>query len=515
VSARRPFSILDAVSDRELFAGWFKDRATWAAWFVFLRALFGLPLAARELALFRECTGRETPPTAPHSEAWLVCGRRAGKSFILSLCAVYLGCFFNYSQHLAPGERATVMIIAADRKQARVIFRYIRALLLTVPMLRKLVARETSEAFDLNNSVTIEVATASFRTTRGYCICAALLDEAAFFRTDDSANPDVEIIASLKPAMSTIATSMMLVASSPYSQRGCLFDAYRRHFGKDGPVLVWRAPTRTMNPTVSQSVVDAAMEADPASAAAEYMAEFRTDVESFVARDVVEAAVVPGRYELPRVEGVRYFGFTDPSGGSSDSMTLAIAHATAPGRVALDVVRERKAPFSPDSVVGEFADTLKSYGITRVHGDRYGGEWPREAFRKCGIDYGVSSKAKSDLYLGLLPLLNSRRVELLDHKRLVVQLCGLERRTARGGRDSIDHAPGGAKDDIVNAVAGAVVTAAQAATDDVVIPDYPELTTKRSGIPAHYLRQGSDSWRPYGPLPESIRTPIPSWFGRG
>jgi hypothetical protein len=512
VSARRRYTILDAVNDRELFAGWFKDRTTWAAWFTFLRSLFGLPLAARELALYRECTGRTEASSGPASEGWLVCGRRAGKSFILALTAVYLAAFHTYRQYLAPGERGVILIIASDRKQARVIFRYVKALLLGVPMLRKLVERETSETFDLNNSTSIEIMAASYRSLRGYTVISALLDELAFWPTDDSANPDTEIIAAIKPAMATIPNAMLLAASSPYAQRGALFDAFKRHHGCDGdPILIWRAPTRTMNPTVPQSVIDQAYEADPQSASAEYGAQFRTDVESYIARDVVEAAVVPGRYELPRVEGVHYFGFTDPSGGSSDSMTLAIAHAIAPGRVALDLVRERRAPFSPDSVVAEFADTLKSYGISRVHGDHYGGEWPREAFRKCGIDYGVASKAKSDLYLGLLPLLNSRRVELLDHKRLVVQLCGLERRTARSGRDSIDHPPG-AHDDIANAVAGAVVTAAQVAADDVVIPHYPELTaSNRSGIPAHYLRQGN-AWRPYGPLPDSIRTPIPSWL---
>jgi hypothetical protein len=63
----------------------------------------------------------------------------------------------------------------------------------------------------------------------------------------------------------------------------------------------------------------------------------------------------------------------------------------------LDVVRERKPPFSPDDVVKEFCATLKSYGIGRVVGDRYGGEWPRETFRKCGIDYRIADKTKSDL----------------------------------------------------------------------------------------------------------------------
>ena len=481
MTTRRRYTLLDAVDDPQLFAPWFKDRSSWASWFAFLRALFGLPLSASELPLYRECTGRTDLPTAPASEAWLICGRRAGKSFVLALCAVYLARFFNYRRHLAPGERGTVMVIAADRKQSRVVLRFIRALLMQVPMLARMIERETAESFDLNNSVTIEVATASYRTTRGYSIVAALLDELAFFRSDDSsANPDNEIIAAIKPAMATIPNAMLLCASSPYAQRGALFTAFKAHFGRDGdPVLVWRAPTRTMNPTVSQATVDAAMEADPASAASEYLAQFRTDVETFVAHDVVEAAVTQGRFELPRVERTRYHAFCDPSGGSSDSMTLCIAH-TAGNRVIVDVIRERRAPFSPDACVKEFADVLKSYGISKVVGDRYAGEWPREAFRKCGVEYRVADKPKSDLYLGLLPLLNSGRVELLDHKRLVAQLCSLERRTSRAGKDSIDHVPGG-HDDIANAVAGATALAAQAAAHPQPKIVQPGIWSKNGG----------------------------------
>jgi hypothetical protein len=53
----------------------------------------------------------------------------------------------------------------------------------------------------------------------------------------------------------------------------------------------------------------------------------------------------------------------------------------------------------------------------------------------------------------LLPLINSRRIDLLDHQRLLGQLYGLERRTTRAGKDSIDHAPNG-HDDVANCVAG-------------------------------------------------------------
>jgi hypothetical protein len=142
-------------------------------------------------------------------------------------------------------------------------------------------------------------------------------------------------------------------------------------------------------------------------------------------------------------------------------MTLAVAHMQG-NRAILDAIRERRAPFSPDDVVKEFAATLKAYGVGAVVGDKYAAEWPRERFRVHEVEYRVSDRVKSDLYLALLPLLNSQRVELLDHPRLINQLTGLERRTSRAGKDSIDHVPGG-HDDVCNSVAGAAVLAAQAA----------------------------------------------------
>src|SRR5271166_1142847 len=81
------------------------------------------------------------------------------------------------------------------------------------------------------------------------------------------------------------------------------------------------------------------------------------------------------------------------SGGTSDSMTLAIAHRGERDRVILDAVRERRPPFSPDDVVLEFAPLLKSYNIQTVRGDRYAGEWPRERFRMHGITYEVAEQS--------------------------------------------------------------------------------------------------------------------------
>ena len=137
-------------------------------------------------------------------------------------------------------------------------------------------------------------------------------------------------------------------------------------------------------------------------------------------------------------------------------MTVAIAHRDKDGIAVLDAIREFRPPFSPEAVVAEIAALLKCYKISRVTGDRYAGEWPRERFRMSGITYDISERPKTDIYRDSLPLLNCGKLELLDHKRLASQLVGLERRTARGGRDSIDHGPAG-HDDLCNAALGALL----------------------------------------------------------
>jgi hypothetical protein len=224
-----------------------------------------------------------------------------------------------------------------------------------------------------------------------------------------------------------------------------------------------------MNPGVDPTIIAEAYERDASAAAAEYGAEFRPDRQQYVERAVIVGLVVEGRHELPPVVGVKYTAFADPSGGSSDSMTIAIAHKDG-DNVVLDAVREIRPPFSPDDCVAEFAGLLKAYKINEVHGDRYGGSWPAERFKARGIKYIAAEKPKSDLYRDLLPILNSGRAELLDVPRLVSQLCGLERRTARGGRDSIDHPPGG-HDDVANAVAGAINMVGKGRQAVIVTPE--------------------------------------------
>jgi hypothetical protein len=454
--------ILDALRDTNLFRPWFRDLETWRAWQVVLAAIFGLPMGDADVELFRAHTGRDRAPTSQAREAWLIVGRRGGKSRIAALVAVFLAAFREYD--LAPGERGVVMVIAADRAQARVVLRYVVAFLEAVSMLARLVERRTAESIDLANGISIEIHTASYRTVRGRTVVVAVLDEVAFWRdAETSANPASEILGAIRPAMATVPGALLLAISSPYAQRGVFYERYARCFGKDGDTLVWQAPTIVMNPTVDRAEIERAYAEDDVAARAEYGAEFRSDLEDFVPREAIERVTVAGRLELPPQRDVARVAFVDPSGGRGDSMTLAIAHATRrSGRpvAVLDLLREVRPPFSPDAVVREFAATLRTYGLSRATGDRYAGEWVSESFRRYGIRYEASERSKSEIYLEFLPLVNTARVELLAVPRLTSQITALERRRARGGRDVVDHPPGG-RDDVANTAAGALVLAAE------------------------------------------------------
>ncbi len=457
LAVRNRVTITRIMRDEALFGKWFKADC-WNNWMIFQNALFGLPLSVKELSVFSKHTGRDLPASSPAREAWLVVGRRGGKSLISALIAVYLSCFKDYSKYLAPGERASVMVIAADRRQARVVMRYIAGFFDEIPMLSVMIESRTKESLTLANRVSLEVHTCSFRTVRGYTLAAAICDEIAFWRSEESANPDFEIINALRPGLATIPESMLLCLSSPYARRGALWEAYQKHFGKEGdPILVWQANTLSMNPTISEEIIKQSYEDDESRARAEYGAQFRSDVESFVSRESLDACRVPDRIELPYSRQFRYLGFVDPSGGQADSMTLGIAHREDACSV-LDLVREVKPPFSPEQVTTDFAAMLKAYRISSVTGDRYGGFWPRERFRLCGIEYKTSTLTKSEIYRSFLPEINSGKVELLDNPRLFNQLLQLERRTGAGGRETIDHAPG-AHDDLANAAAGALLLA--------------------------------------------------------
>lgn len=455
---------------------------SWAAWRTILLAIVGEPLTDDERTIFRTLTDREREPLEPVREFWGAIGRRGGKSRGVGTLAAYLAGCCDYRAMLAPGQRGRLPIVAASKDQADEVMAYTLGAFEQSAALKPLIASAIERTLSLHSLIDIQVRALSFRNLRGPTSIAVICDEIAYWRSDESATPDAEVLKALRPSLAT-TNGPLIAISSPYAKKGVLWAAYVKDFGAEGRPsrLVAKGPTQLFNPAIDQAFLDDAYADDPVAARAEYGAEWRDDISAFISSDVVEAAIVQGRYALPMVDGLQYTAFTDTAGGGGgDSFTLGIAHREGIGpeaRSVLDLVHEIPPPFNPDQATAEMTSILKSYGLQRVIGDAYGGTWPAERFKAHGITYELSTKIKlnanvqgvtnegplyrSEIYKTLLPMLNAGRVALLDNKKLVTQLLSLERRVTRSGQDSINH-PDRGHDDVINAAAGALVLAGHA-----------------------------------------------------
>jgi hypothetical protein len=443
-------SIVDVVRDPDLLGPYFEG-PSWEPWRVAFKAIDALSLTEPEAELFNSIAQRD-PPKEPVKEFAAVIGRGGGKDSAASAIAVRAA-IKDYASVLRPGERATVLCIACDRNQARIILNYIMGYFRSVPLLQAMVARETQDGLELKNDVEIVVATNDYRAVRGRRIVCAIMDEAAFYAGDNAASSDREVYNALMPALARTPNSILIIISSPWKRSGLLYDKWAASYGKNDPhvLVVWGA-SLLFNSTLDPRPIEVALERDPEAARAEYLAQWRDDLTGFLDRQLVEAAVDRGVVVRAPVQGLRYQAFTDPSGGRGDSFTCGIAHLEAKAAI-LDCLFERRAPFDPSTVVADIAALLRGYGVSEVTGDRYSAQWVVEAFKKEGIGYRQSERDRSAIYLDCLPMFTSGMVRLIDSSRLIAQFVGLERRTFPTGKDRVDHGPSGS-DDACNSAAG-------------------------------------------------------------
>jgi len=451
----RPANIIEAISKPEYFGRAFKDLSTFSAWMTFLRTVYGLPFQSEEeLATFQECTKRETPLVGGHKEIYCVCGRRGGKSRLMATIAAFEALWGGWADGLAPGENAFIFLIAFDKVQAKQLFNYVRGLLEPFMTKEEKKNRITSDTIELKEQrTTIMVKAGMFQAVRGFSTAVVLLDELGFARSETSAQPVDELVAALTPSI--MENGLLIGASTPFIASGYFYDQYDSHFGKqDDEVLCWHGGTLRMNPTYSEKKITRDIKKDRIRYESEYNATFRSDIESFLPKFMIEAAMKVDE-TMPET-GRRYECFVDASGGRSDSYCMAIGYREGETAVVARLV-EQQAPFDdPGEVTEKFATVAKQYGIKRIIADRYAGNWVSSAWEKRGIIVERSVLSASDLYLELQALISMERVALVRNDRLLVQLQQLERRALPGGRDVVSH-PDGTHDDLANCIAGLTV----------------------------------------------------------
>ncbi len=452
--ARRPPTIIEALQDKRLLGGLpgFTNLASWQPWLTFLSALYGLPLSAEEQRRFCKHTGRTryAPPEGGYKEAAVITGVQSGKSRIASTIAAYEGLTATREMD---GTNLYAAVLAQDYRGARrTIFSYAAAPFDASPSLARRVVNRTAHTIELDSGVVIAAYPCRPASIRGIRARVLVLDEFAYYVGSDAAATDTEMLRAARGRVATTGGRLVII-SSPYGQSGALWNLHRAHYGRDdSPILVWQASAPEMNPTLPADYVERMKETDPEAYRSEILGEFRAGVASLLDPEALDAVVAHGRRELAPAPSVTYRAFVDPSGGRADAFTIAIGHRT-PDLAVVDVVRAWPAPFNPAGVVAEASDILKAYRVSSVTGDRYAGEWPREAFRIHGVTYEMAEEDRSSLYLKLLPAVNSKGIELPDLPELLRELRGLERRRGSSGKDRVDHRPG-AHDDQANAVAG-------------------------------------------------------------
>ena len=439
-----------------------------------LRSIYGLSMSAEQLELYRACTGRQTPPLSPLAEATIIAGARAGKdSRIASPIVCYEAVFGGHERHLARGERGIIVLVAQDQRATKIAFGYIRDYFTRSPLLASMIEEVLTSEITLTNGLSVSCFPCTLRSLRGFSIPVAIMDELAFFRLEGQADSDVEIQASIRRGMVSFPHTKLVKISTPYMKSGVLHDDFKRAWGVDDQdVLVWRASSLAMNPSLRAERLERERRLDPLRFAREYEAEFTDDLECFIAAAWVEAAVVRGRHALaPQLDRFWYSAAIDASGGGSDAFTVSVVHLEGEGsnsRIVQDYLKGFSKPRSGtvdlEGVVAEIVTVLRGFGCDSVLADRYAANWVIQAFARHSIAV-IPAPDKSACYVELEPVIAQGRLALLDHPTQTRELSLLERRARPGGKPSIDH-PRGGHDDFANALALAVYAALQAALPD-------------------------------------------------
>jgi hypothetical protein len=205
----------------------------------------------------------------------------------------------------------------------------------------------------------------------------------------------------------------------------------------------------------------------------------------FCPLDAIENCTDFGVYERPPQSGIRAFAFTDSAGGTgSDSFALTIAHYDPEHDViVIDVVREYKPRFVPRVVIAELVVLLKTYGISSVMSDNWGGGFHSDEWLRNGIEFRLCPRTTSENYLFALPLLLSGRARLLDNATLRAQLASLERHALATGEVVRHPAVSSAHDDLATATCGALVMVQRAVKRSDEVPyTVPFAISRTSGI---------------------------------
>jgi hypothetical protein len=415
-----------------------------------LKSIYGLPLNAAELEIFREATRRTEYVPRVYRDVSVLAGRRSGKSSrICAAIGVFEGCIAAHK--LALGETGIVLIVAPTEKQGRVTFKLIEARITNSPTLRRLVKKVRSSPneseIELTNGRTISVQAANSKHLRSASLVCVILEEGCFFKDADSGAYNLaEIIRAVRPGTLTMPGSKLVRVSSPWSKSGPMWDDWRLRNERPN-TLCWKLPSWIMNPSLPSDELARERERDEAYFLREYGAEFLDAASALLPTEMVENCVARGQTEFPPKTDTLYTAALD-AGFKSDSFAFALSSSEG-DRVRLDLIREWKPrkgrPVQFADVLAEIVATMRLYGCSTIYGDRVAAEPIRQTLLSQGITFTETTtlgRRASGIFQTVRAKVIAGQLVLPDNPELTNQLKRLEVTVGAGGAERVEASVG-------------------------------------------------------------------------
>jgi hypothetical protein len=471
---RQPKASARAFADPIAWEATLPIRASSPAWRATIKAMYGSPLTPEERDTFRELAQRDPPPNGA-DEFLAVVGRRGGKSETIARVACFEAVHGGHAVALAPGQVALIPIISPLREQSREIIGYVRGLA-EMPGVREFVLDMTAESVRFKTNVEVRVMTADSVAVVGRTVVCAIRDELARFPGDDSATPDREIDASLRPALAPLRGAprrRLLGITSAYMREGIAYEADRDHFGRDGAdVLVVRGTVEQFNPNIDRDWLARERRKSERDYRREYLAEWQDAVQDgWFGAEVIQRCVTRGRGLNAPSDEFSYVAAIDPAfSEGGDQFALSITHREFWGQgesrtpvVVVDHLQTWQAKkgqrLDVRDTIARVADVIKPFN-PRLFTDQHHFDSLRVFFDEHSVPLTQvpwTRESKPKIFHHARSIMSSGLVDLPDHPQLIRELNMIRGRLLRGGGEHLEARKG--HDDLAHATVAAIYLA--------------------------------------------------------
>ncbi len=478
---------------------------------IFVKAAIGDPLAKEETALWRKATGRvglsgwfRSYKEKASNEMWLLCGRRAFKTTFGASLVIYEA----LRRNVPSGQQWTIPIVAPGLRQGqRVALDMVRRIVMSIPEIAPMLVGDTTDSLTFSTGVTVITLPPRVSLIQGWTSPAIWCDEASGFTQEDASASDLSaVLDALRPSISTIPGAKVLVTSLPGPKAGTIWSKWESRF--DEGALVFRAASADMNPSLLESEEFQKAQKKPESFTLFYSGELVNARAGLLPVALIDAAIMPGKAELPPAECVGAAAVGCDFATSGDDCAAAIAvkvriRDTENEQIIVAWVRKwsvKGGELHPVyTYLAEIAAACSLYGVWNGVGDKENLAAATQFFGGKYISYShlvTNGAASEPVFDYLRTQLREGRLLLPDDPALRAQLKALEER--RDGGRSYEVAARKGHDDLAVAVAAAVFKAGQLPAYHAPICQYLPLYDDDDGPASdfgHRAPPGSGGWR--------------------